>query len=155
MFFTYFWGSLQELSLCLPACNKGSPNFCKGRQVIDQFFQMNIAGTGWDVCDAADLHELFRSLLTGDIVFLKSCSYSSDITVKGVGVVADNMILQSYHNPLIGIGRNIRWLSQREFRIIRPTNTKNNVRGNTIYQEFHPDVVTGIMREVERNIIHI
>src|ERR1700749_2199201 len=111
------------------------------RQVIGQFFDLNIAGTGWHVDDAPDLHELFRSLPVGDIVFLKSSSYSSDITVKGVGVVADAMILQSYHHALIEIGRNIRWLSRDEFRIVRPDNTKNNVRGNTIYQEFHPDVV--------------
>jgi hypothetical protein len=125
------------------------------RQVIDQFFQLNIAGTGWHVDDAADIHELFRSLQVGDIVFLKSCSYSSDITIKGVGIVADNMILQSYHYGLIEIGRNIRWLSQNEFRISRPTNTKNNVRGNTIYQEFHPDVVAEIMNEVNLNISNI
>lgn len=125
------------------------------RQVIDQFFQLNIAGTGWQVNDAADIHELFRSLQIGDIVFLKSCSYSSDITVKGIGIVTDNMILQSYHHRLIEIGRNIRWLSQNEFRIARPSNTKNNVRTNTIYQEFHPDVVAEIMDEVNLNIANI
>ncbi len=120
------------------------------QQVNSQFYQNNIAGIGWSRAEAPDLHEIFKSIKTGDIVFLKSSSYSSDITVKGVGVVMDNVILTHNQYGFIEIGRNIKWLSHRHFKIFRPANSKNNVRGNTIYQEFHPDVTIVIMGEVEK-----
>jgi hypothetical protein len=60
------------------------------------------------------------------------------------------MILNRHHYHFIEIGRNIKWLSLRHFKLLKPANSKNNVRGNTIYQEFHPDVTTAIMNEVEK-----
>ncbi|MEO3402827.1 hypothetical protein AAFN85_02930 [Mucilaginibacter sp. CAU 1740] len=118
------------------------------RQVRDLMIGGDIIGTGWSISDAADLHEVFRYMNTGDIVFLKSCSYSSDIQVYAIGLVVDNQILSSYHNPLIEIGRRVRWYSLQHFRISKPSDTKFNVRGNTVYQEFHPTVNAAIMAEL-------
>lgn len=118
------------------------------RQVRDQLVNRGLIGTGWSRGDAADLHEVFRSIQTGDIVFLKSCSFASDIRIYAIGLVTDNQILTSYHDPLIEIGRRVRWYSLRHFRLARPADTKFNVRGNTIYQEFHPVITSQIISEL-------
>lgn len=121
------------------------------KNVIDDFFRLEMAGTGWSSADAPDVHEIFRAILPGDIVFLKSCACGSDITVKGIGIIKDLSILNSRYSRKIHIGRSVRWLSHREFRITKPENSRNNVRANTIYQEYHPDVVAEIMDELSAN----
>ncbi len=87
------------------------------------------------------------------IVYIKSCSYSSTITVKAIGIVRDGQILTSANgHPEIGTGRNIKWIYNSKFVIGRPANQKNNVRANTIYQEFHPDIISSIMSIVNNSI---
>lgn len=110
-----------------------------GDDVSDEFIKGNLIGTGWDFTDAPELYEYFKSLKVGDIVYIKAAQFGSDITVKAVGVILDNVILTSSFHYLTAIGRNVKWLSTAKFVILRPAE-KNNVRSNTIYEEFHPDV---------------
>ena len=121
--------------------------------VSSVFIYDQIIATGWDDYEAPDLHEYFKSIEIGDIVYLKSCSYSSNIKVKGIGIVVDDVVLNatSGHN-LIEIGRNVKWIYETWFTIIRPSEQKNNVRANTLYREFHPDVIAQIMNIVNTHL---
>ncbi|MVN92677.1 hypothetical protein [Mucilaginibacter aquatilis] len=114
------------------------------------FLKENFVATGWDDFDAPDLHEYFKVINPGDIVYIKSCSYSSDITVKGVGIVTNDELLTSKRHSRIEIGRNVKWIYKNWFVIDRPSEGKNNVRANTIYREFHPDIIAEIMRVYNR-----
>ena len=111
--------------------------------VSDTFIIGNIAGPGWDIHKAPELHQFIRSLKVGDIVYIKSVPPSSpDIIVKGIGVVADEHLVTG--SPLVEAGRNIKWLITDHFRIPKPEE-KNNVRLNTMYEEFHPAVQSAIL----------
>lgn len=119
--------------------------------VSKDFIKDNIVATGWNVDEAPDLHEYFRVLEPGDIVYIKSCSYSSNIQIKGIGIITDDRVLTTTDgHDLIEIGRNVKWISSKWFMIKRPDDQKNNVRANTIYREFHPEIIDQIMNIVNR-----
>lgn len=111
--------------------------------VSDNFVKNNVAGPGWNVTDAPELHQFIRSLKVGDIVYIKSCPPTSqDIFVKGIGVVTNEELVTN--STVVAAGRNIKWLVTDHFRIPKPTE-KNNVRLNTMYEEFHPAVQSAIL----------
>ena len=116
------------------------------KDVSEDFIFHKIAGPGWSKADAPELHQFVNSLKVGDIVYLKSASPSSkDIIVKAIGVVYDDCFITN--SPVVSAGRNIRWLVSESFRIPKPTE-KNNVRMNTMYEEFHPDVQKEILNRL-------
>jgi len=119
-----------------------------GDDVSEEFIADNIIGTGWTITDAPELHEYFTTLKVGDIVYIKAAAFgSADISVKGIGVITDNIILTTANHYLTQIGRNVRWLNTDKFVIPRPAE-KNNVRSNTVYEEFHPVVQGEIIQRL-------
>ena len=124
-----------------------------GQDVSEEFINYGIVATGWDSWAAPDLHEYFKELKAGDIVYIKACSYSSNITIKGVGMVTDQKLLDSSHaSGLVEIGRNVKWFDQDWHRSNRPARQKNNVRGNTIYREFHPEIIDQINKILDHHL---
>ncbi|MCZ2394608.1 MAG: hypothetical protein LC105_12175 [Chitinophagales bacterium] len=116
--------------------------------VSDEFIDNNLVGTGWSISDAPELHIYFRTLKVGDIVYIKAAAFGSpDISVKAIGVIIDNDILTTANHYLTEIGRNVKWLNTSKFIIPRPAE-KNNVRSNTVYEEFHPLVQQEIIRKL-------
>lgn len=110
--------------------------------VSPQFIQAGIVGIGWSATDAPELHQFMRTLKVGDIVYIKAYPPgSSDIIVKAVGIIVDG---KEALNSLVGYGRNVRWVHTQEIRIPKPLE-KNNVRSNTMYEEFHPAVQQAIL----------
>jgi len=121
--------------------------------VSGQFIAQGVVGVGWSASDAPELHQFIRSLKVGDVVYIKSASpTSADIVVKGIGLVRDDAIVVAADTGgLVQIGRRVVWLSREEFRIPKP-NEKNNVRLNTMYEEFHPDVQARILGRCLSNL---
>ncbi|MEO0554814.1 MAG: hypothetical protein AAF149_16525 [Bacteroidota bacterium] len=115
------------------------------RDVSSDFINQNLVGVGWSTTDAPELQEYFRSLKAGDIVYIKAAFGGNDITVKAIGIITDNNII--VRNGLVETGRNVRWLSTERFVIPKPTE-KNNVRSNTVYEEFHPIVLDEIISRI-------
>jgi len=121
--------------------------------VSSKFIQSEIIGVGWDVNDAPELHEYIKSLKVGDIVYIKAAFGGADITVKGIGIIKDNVIqdANSTHD-LVQSGRNVFWVNKQTFVIKKPPE-KNNVRSNTLYEEFHPIVQGEIIKKLAGSII--
>lgn len=119
------------------------------KDVSQAFIQANLVGVGWDDNDAPELHQFIRALKVGDIVYIKAFSPSSpDIIVKAIGIITDDAIRTTANsNNLVSCGRNVRWVHCEEIRIPKPRE-KNNVRSNTMYEEFHPDVQRVIMQYI-------
>ncbi len=117
--------------------------------VSPQFITNSLAGTGWPFSDAPELHKFIASLKVGDILYIKAAPpSSSDIIVRGIGIIRDDKLLTAATSAgLVEIGRNVDWKFTTEFRILKPTE-KNNVRNNTLYEEFHPDVQAQIIRRL-------
>lgn len=113
--------------------------------VSQDFINNNLVGTGWSITDAPEIHAYIRTLKVGDIVYIKSYSPSSpDIIVKGIGIIRDHIIIS---NRYVTCGRNVIWKNTEEIRVQKPSE-KNNVRANTLYEEFHPDVQEFILNNI-------
>jgi hypothetical protein len=85
-------------------------------------------------------------------VYIKAAFGGGDITIKGIGVVKDDVIVTaSEHAGLVEIGRNVHWLDTQRHSLTRPSE-KNNVRNNTIYEEFHPAIQAEILKLVLAHI---
>lgn len=113
--------------------------------VSETFIESNIVGVGWDEDEAPELHEYLKSLKVGDIVYIKAAFGGADITVKAVGLIVDNIIrTEADTGGAVAVGRNVKWVSKKKFVLERPTE-KNNVRNNTIYEEFHPEIQAKIL----------
>lgn len=117
--------------------------------VSDAFIANGLVGVGWSAQDAPELEAYFKSLRVGDIVYVKAAfGGAPEITVKGIGIIKDNMIrTRADTNDLVETGRNVEWLNRDRFGISRPTE-KNNVRSNTVYEEFHPIVQAAIIARI-------
>lgn len=108
-----------------------------GSDVSNDFITDNYIGTGWDITCAPELFRFMQSLKVGDIVYIKSFPPSStDLIIKGIGIIKDDEIIA---NSVIECGRNVIWKNTKELRFPKPQE-KNNVRANTMYEEFHPAV---------------
>jgi len=119
-------------------------------EVANKFIADNVVGSDWKNCDAPDIHQFIISLKVGDIIFIKSCSArSKSIYVKAIGFIKDEEILTVTQIPYFEIGRNVLWkYTGKALPIPIPKHGKNNVRANTIYQEFHPDVQAEILKNL-------
>jgi len=121
--------------------------------VSGDFLASQLVGVGWDNRDAPELEEYFKSLKVGDIVYIKAAFGGADITVKGIGIIRDNIIRTSADtNDLVSTGRNVVWLNAEHFIIPRPKE-KNNVRSNTVYEEFHPAVQQEIINRIANMLV--
>lgn len=114
--------------------------------VSQDFIRSGIVGVGWDDDEAPELREYFQSLKVGDIVYIKAAAFGAEnITVKAIGLIRDNVFLRN--TDLVSTGRNVKWLITERFTIPRPTE-RNNVRSNTVYEEFHPAVLGVIIDRI-------
>lgn len=114
--------------------------------VSNDFISNNIAGPGWSMEEAPELHQFINTLKVGDIVYLKSASpASADIVVKAIGVVVDDELVKD--SPIVSAGRNIMWVVTEDFRVSKPKE-KNNVRLNTMYEEFSPEIQKKIINKL-------
>ena len=115
------------------------------RDVSDDFIKGNFVGIGWPNSYAPELHQFIASLKVGDIIYIKSVAANSKfIFVRAIGFIKDDTILK---NKLVKSGRNVFWKVTEKFQIQKPKE-KNNVRLNSIYQEFHPEVQAQILKQL-------
>ncbi|PNK59498.1 hypothetical protein [Psychrobacter sp. FDAARGOS_221] len=105
--------------------------------VSQEFIDNGIAGPGWGEDDAPELHQFIKSLKVGDIIYIKAAAFGAPITVKAIGIILDNVIVTD--STIVSIGRNVKWVVTDKFTIEKQIE-KNNVRSNTMYEEFHPEV---------------
>jgi hypothetical protein len=124
-------------------------HYGKTHDVSGDFIKKKLAGVGWPAVESPELHQFIASLAVGDIIYIKSFSPTSKfIFVLAVGFVRDDEILdaKSTHG-LIQAGRNVVWKITERFSIPKPKE-RNNVRLNTLYQEFHPKVQAEIIKRL-------
>lgn len=114
--------------------------------VSQNFIDNNVVGTGWDEKDAPELFQYIKSLKVGDIVYIKSFSPASpDIFIKAIGIISDSEFVQNEKG--VKCGRNVVWKYKKTIRIAKPVE-KNNVRANTMYEEFHPEIQSLILSKL-------
>lgn len=113
--------------------------------VSNDFITNNLVGTGWSLKDAPELFQFMKSLKVGDIVYIKSFSpASSDLIIKGIGIIKDDVVVT---NSIVKCGRNVIWKNTNQLRVPKPQE-RNNVRANTMYEEFHPEIQDFVIRNL-------
>ncbi len=118
-----------------------------GRDVFQDFINNSCVGIGWSYNDNTSGHNIIQSIKAGDIVYIKSCNNGSPITVRAIGVVTD---YDSFTVPNVAeIARNVKWLDTTSFVIPNPKSSdKNNVRSNSVYEEYNLDVIGQIINKL-------
>ncbi|MFT6922983.1 MAG: hypothetical protein ACJA1C_001991 [Crocinitomicaceae bacterium] len=114
--------------------------------VSQEFIRGGIVGVGWNDNEAPELREYFQSMKVGDIVYIKAAAFGAEnITVKAIGLISDSVFVRD--SNMVSTGRNVKWLITDRFVIPRPIE-RNNVRSNTVYEEFHPEVLRVIIDRI-------
>ena len=107
------------------------------KDVTDVFVDNSVACIGWSYDDAPALHNMMASMKVGDIVYIKSHPPDLGLTIKAIGIVTDNKVM-----AIEGVGEacvEVEWIwSGKEY--IGKLQDKNNVRNNTLYEEYYPDI---------------
>lgn len=116
--------------------------------VSAKFISASIVGIGWNKQDAPDLHQFLRSLKVGDIVYIKAHPPGGDLIIKAIGIIiAEDVLSIAETSNLVSCARRVRWVSKDQFSVPIPPQ-KNNVRNNTLYEEFHPIIQQEILQRV-------
>jgi len=121
------------------------------RDVTPEFIDENKAEIGWTEREAPSLYRLLRTIVDGDIVYIKSFSPKAGLRIKAVGIVDEVMssVLSCVEKdnavekkPQSRIAVNWIWREQDEERcVLGKIKDKYNVRANTLYQEFNPSII--------------
>lgn len=128
--------------------------------VSQEFKERNLIGTGWTEDDAPDLHRMFNSLEKDDVVYLKSLDRKNrKLNVIAIGIVIGSeenntkevVTIKVDGNTLsIYASRKVKWIITETIKYDLPIG-KNNVRMNTIYEEFHPEILEKIRLRIEES----
>lgn len=114
----------------------------EGEDMTAAFLENGVACIGWSYDDAPSLHQIMRSIKVGDIVYLKSHPPSVGLIVKAVGLVHDSAVVSSDHGQAC-VRVNWRW--QGPALTVGHIHDAYNVRNNTLYEEWNPDVRNRIL----------
>ena len=111
--------------------------------VSEDFLVNDCACIGWSEEKAPPAHAILRHLRTGDIIFIKSFTPGSGLTIKAVGLVEDGRV-RNYEEFSLGQGVPVRWVWDGEERVGK-LDDKWPVRTVSIYEEYHPRVQKLVM----------
>lgn len=123
-------------------------NFNK-TDVSQYFINNNVAGIGWGIKDAPDLHQFIKSLKVGDIIYIKSYSPSAGLIIKAIGIVKDDDIINIIDEDIyMPVGRRVYWICIDMKEYLGIDYSKLNVRNNSLYEEFHPIVQKFVLEKI-------
>ena len=125
-------------------------HYDKQYDVSQDFIDSNFVGIGWASDKAPELHQFLQSLKVGDIIYIKSFSpRSTNINIMAIGIIVTSVIRKDEDdtNEIFSIGREVQWLNTEKFSIPKPKE-KNNVRNNSLYEEFNPSVQREILNRI-------
>lgn len=119
-----------------------------GDHKLDEFIADAKACIGWWPHDTEASYNLLKTIKAGDFIYIKSTP-PGELRIKAVGVVIDSS-RSSYDNNAMQNNvfncLNVKWLWHGKVIILSknsnpplPTD-KYNVRNNTLYEEFNPDI---------------
>ncbi|MGE5567486.1 MAG: hypothetical protein ACM3S5_00470 [Rhodospirillales bacterium] len=111
--------------------------------MTEDFLEHGLACIGWPYNEAPSLHEIMRSFQVGDIIYIKSHPPHIGLIVKAIGIVEDSEV-----RPLEGHGQacvRVNWIWRGPAVTIGHVHDRYNVRNNTLYEEWNPDIRTRIL----------
>lgn len=109
------------------------------------FIDNECACIGWSKNEAPSIYRMLRSIKIGDIIYIKSFALrNTTLHIKAVGIVTDT-------NDYLENGVKVKW--KQSFDGIEPFTItqeryRNNVYGNTLYEEYDPEIITAVVNAI-------
>lgn len=114
------------------------------------FLKKEVACVGWEEDDAPTLHKIMSHIKIGDIVYIKKYPPNEGLTIKAIGIVADDKV--TFIKDVGEACLKVKWIWKGN-ELIGNIDDKYNVRQNTLYEEYNPtiqkkivDLLTASMR---------
>jgi len=112
------------------------------RDMTNAFLNNGVACVGWMAADYPALHKFFKHIKMGDIIYIKAKTPQVGLIIKGIGVVVDDTI---FTNRRLGQACiKVKWKWRGNERLGRIAD-KYNVRNNTMYEEYNPEIITRVI----------
>lgn len=109
----------------------------------EDFVREGLACIGWPPDESPSVHELFRRLRVGDIVYIKAFPPGGPLFVKAIGIVLDD---SHRPHPSLKTCVEVGWVWRGYDHRIEIEGDRYNVRRNTLYEELHPVVQAEVLR---------
>lgn len=112
--------------------------------MVEEFLRDNKICMGWSIIQAPSIYRILRDIKIGDIIYIKSYEFSqspAQLRVKAVGIIIDDNLFAYNEESERNNYREcitVRWL-WRGNEIIE-FNDPYNVRTNSLFQEFNPNI---------------
>lgn len=108
-----------------------------GKDMTSVFLKKKVACVGWEEEDSPTLHRIMTHIKMGDIIYIKKYPASEGLTIKAIGMVADDKVTQ-----IEDVGEaclKMKWVWEGDEYIGR-IDDRYNVRLNTLYEEYNPTI---------------
>lgn len=108
------------------------------------FIDNECACIGWSKSEAPSLYRMLKSVKLGDIIYIKSFALrNTSVCIKAVGIVTET---DTSENTV-----KVKW--KRNFKGIEPITVtperyRNNVYGNTLYEEYDSEIINEVIKAV-------
>lgn len=110
------------------------------------FIDNECACIGWDKRNAPSLYKMLSSIKPGDIIYIKSFALrNKTLHIKAVGIVSETNVSDLKNGVKVKWKQN--FIGIEPF-IITPERYRNNVYGNTLYEEYDPEIITAVIHEI-------
>lgn len=112
-----------------------------GESMVQFFLDNQIAGIGYNYEDAPAIHRLLNGIKMGDIIYIKSHPPQIGLIIKAVGIVRRPDVLPNEH----GFGIDADWVWHGPEIRLGQIDDRYNVRNNTLYEEFNPEICNRVI----------
>lgn len=120
-----------------------------GDDMTSIFLEKEVACVGWGEEYAPTLHRIMAHIKIGDIIYIKKYPPSEGLTIKAIGIVADDKVTQI---PDVGEACvKVKWAWKGD-EYIGKIDDKYIVHTGTLYEEYNPDVQKKIIDLLIANI---
>ena len=110
------------------------------------FIDNECACIGWDKRNAPSLYKMLSSIIPGDIIYIKSFALrNKTLHIKAVGIVSETNVSDLKNGVKVKWKQN--FIGIQPFTIT-PERYRNNVYGNTLYEEYDPEIITAVIHEI-------
>jgi hypothetical protein len=112
--------------------------------VSEEFVTQGAACIGWSEESAPSLYDMLRSIVNGDLIYIKTFRPQDGLTIKAVGIVTHRTIRKF---PVLGRQRRgvtVRWVWQGT-ELLGKIEDKYPVRSITLFPEHAPEVQSKVI----------
>lgn len=109
------------------------------------FLDNGYACIGWSNNKAPSLYRMLNSIKPGDIIYIKSFALrNQSLHIKAVGIVTDTNV------PNLENGVKVKWKLNSNIEPFEITSERyrNNVYGNTLYEEYDQEIITEVVNAI-------